>query len=237
MRMHVITHVPYEGPGLIADWADERAIALTESEARTRVVPDVDAIDFLVVMGGPMAADDHEANPWLISEKRYLAEAVAAGVPTLGVCLGAQVLADALGGSVRRNVEHEIGWYPVRTTSSASRDPIVGALATEVVVGHWHGDTFTPPPGSEPLLESDACANQAFSAHDGRAIGLQFHLEWTRESLKALIAADGLDLANEGRYVSTPEALLAGLAMHGLACREMLWAILDRMTLLGEERV
>ena len=112
MRVHVIRQVPFEGPAAIAEWAAERGHEVTESLALLEEFPDPADVDFLVLMGGPMAADDEAANPWLHAEKRFAAAVIAAGRPVLGVCLGAQILAEVIGGTVRRNDVAEIGWYP-----------------------------------------------------------------------------------------------------------------------------
>jgi GMP synthase-like glutamine amidotransferase len=233
--VHAITHVPFEGPALITEWARERGHSSAESLALTEQFPDLASVGLLVVMGGPMAADDHRANPWLTAEKRYITQAAERGIPVLGVCLGAQIIADVAGGRVRRNPQPEIGWFPVRRTESAASDPLFAAFPDELVAGHWHGDTFDLPVGAEPTLESDACANQAFSLERGRLVGLQFHLEWSPDTLEALVAACGTELGSSGTYISTAAQLRAGLRHHGPTCRESLWGLLDNLVAQGEE--
>lgn len=233
MRMHVVRHVPFEGPGLIAAWANEHGYQVTESSALTEEYPPVQEVDLLVVLGGPMAADDHAGNPWLLAEKGYLSGAITAGCCVLGVCLGAQILAEAIGGAVRRNHHPEIGFYPVfRTQVSA---PVFSAFPDGLVVGHWHGDTFELPPAVPSSLESAATPNQAFSLHDGRVVGLQFHLEWTPDAVKALIDASSDELSAGSRWVSSASALLEGVQRHEPACRDALWALLDRMVISAKE--
>ena len=182
VRLHAITHVPFEGPALIADWARERGRACSESLALTEEFPDLGSIGLLVVMGGPMSADDHVASPWLGVEKRYIARAVEAGIPVLGVCLGAQILAEVAGGRVRRNRETEIGWYPVHHTRTTRADPVFAAFPDGLIVGHWHGDTFDLPPGAVLLASSALYRQQAFRF--GSSIyGFQFHVEVTKEMI------------------------------------------------------
>ncbi len=222
MRIHVIRHAAFEGPGLIAEWAKAGGHSLGESSALTEEYPRFDEVDLVVVLGGPMAADDHEANPWLAAEKRYLNRAVSQGVHVLGVCLGAQILAEVAGGRVRRNVSPEIGWFPVRVTESATTGPVFSGFPDGLVVGHWHSDTFDLPPGAQPALSSEATPNQAFSLAGGRLVGLQFHLEWTAELLGRLIAECGDDLASGGRYVVSAAEMAAQAEQHVSACREAL---------------
>ena len=200
MRLHVIQHVPYEGPALIGEWAADRGHELTSSLALVEEYPACNEVDLLVVMGGPMDADDEVASPWLRAEKHYVAECIAAGRGVLGVCLGAQILAEVLGGTVRRNQHKEIGWYAVEKTPDASAERLLSAWPDCFVAGQWHGDTFDLPDGFEPLLSSEACANQAFVFED-RVVGLQFHLEWTEESLGMLIEACRAELATPGLWM------------------------------------
>lgn len=237
MRVHVLRHVPFEGPGLIAEWAALRGYSLTESFALTEEFPDLDDVGLLVVMGGPMGANDDEAHPWLTAEKRYLASAVRAastedgtsGPAVLGVCLGAQLLAVASGGSVHRNPLREIGWYPVRLTGRGAADRIFSAFPEELVVGLWHGDTFELPEGVSPTLSSEACRNQAFSLAGGRVVGLQFHLEWDTDDVRLLALECADEIRVEDRWV-TPAPDFVDQAERWVApCREVLFGMLDAM--------
>jgi len=230
MRLHVVTHVAFEGPVGIAAWAESRGHQLTESLALTEEFPQPEAVDLLVVMGGPMAADDERANPWLVAEKAYIARAAEAGVPVLGICLGAQLLAEVAGGRVRRNLEPEIGWFPVCHTETTADEALFADFPDGLVVGHWHGDTFDLPSPTRALLSSEACANQAFSLEGGRFVGLQFHLEWSPASLDDLIEACGDELSRSGTYVSDTAELRRGALLHHDTCRAALDALLDRMT-------
>lgn len=229
MRLHVIKHVPFEGPALIAEWAEERGHQVTEAFALTEEHPPLADVDFVVVMGGPMAADDHEASPWLAAEKRWIAEAISADKLVLGVCLGAQIVAEAIGGRIRRNQYPEIGWYPVRGSRRSEDDPVWWSFPDVLVVGHWHGDTFDLPDGVAPALSSDATANQAFSANGGRVVGLQFHLEWTPEALESLVDECIDELNGTPPYVTTPTDMLQEAKRHYPACRAALWKLLDAM--------
>ena len=176
----VVQHVSYEGPGSVAS-----AVAAGGAPVRVmRVdagddVPPPDAVESmtgLVVMGGPMGV--HDDLPWLADERALLRAAVETGLPVLGVCLGAQQLALALGGEVQRGPAPECGVGEVHLTTAALVDPVFGAAPTPLPCVHWHGDTFSLPPGSVHLARNDAYENQAFRA-GSRAYGLQFHVEVT----------------------------------------------------------
>ena len=164
MRIHWFQHVCFEGLGLIEPWllAHGHTITATRWWAG-ETAPVGDRFDALIVMGGPMNIYEHEAYPWLVDEKAVIGAAILAGKPVLGVCLGAQLIADVLGGRVTRHTEREIGWWPITPVASPARRDEAGlALPMETTVLHWHGDTFSLPPGAVRMAESAACAQQAF---------------------------------------------------------------------------
>jgi GMP synthase (glutamine-hydrolysing) len=130
----------------------------------------------LVVLGGPMNVDQMDRYPHLLHEIEVIGAALEREIPTLGICLGAQLLAAALGAHVHPNPVREIGWYPLTLSQSASDDPLFRHLSPDVPVFQWHAYTFTEPQGTVHLASSASCANQAFRYRDF-AYGLQFHLE------------------------------------------------------------
>jgi len=138
--------------------------------------PEMDGYDALVVLGGPMNVDDGERHPHLLHELAVIRAALDRGRPVLGICLGAQLLAHALGGHVGRASEPEIGWFDVALSDAARMDPLLGHFAGVERVFQWHGYTFELAPGAVHLASSERCANQAFRVGDA-AWGLQFHLE------------------------------------------------------------
>ncbi|HEV7363384.1 MAG TPA: type 1 glutamine amidotransferase [Solirubrobacteraceae bacterium] len=182
-RWAVLQHVPFEGPGLIATVARERGIDLAVVRLdRGEALPAVTDVGGLVAMGGPMGVGESAEHPWLTGERALLAMAVARGVPVLGVCLGSQQLAAALGAEVTHGPEQEIGLGRVELTPEGRADPVLGPAAEGgpgLPVVHWHGDTFDLPPGAARLASSDRYPNQAFRAGP-RAYGLQFHVEVDR---------------------------------------------------------
>jgi GMP synthase-like glutamine amidotransferase len=208
MRMHCIQHVPYEDMAGIETWAKSKG----HSTGRTLLfkgeeLPLLGSFDWLVVMGGPMSAGDEAKYPWLKAEKRFIRSAVATGKIVLGVCLGAQLLAEAMGGTVQKNRHKEIGWYPVSLTEDAKAHPIFQGLPPKFMAFHWHGDTFIPPPAARRIAFSEACGQQAFEI--GRAVGLQFHLECTKENIERLIENCSGDLV-KGPFVQDVSEIRAG---------------------------
>jgi GMP synthase-like glutamine amidotransferase len=176
-RVLIFRHVPFEGAGLIEGVLRERDIDFdyVDLYRSGTLAPDDSLYDGLIFMGGPMSVNDDLA--YLRLEEEILRRGVTQGKPVLGICLGAQLIAKALGGSVRRNPSKEIGWYPLRFTPEAQADPLFSGLSEETVL-HWHGETFDLPLGSVLLASSELCQNQAFRF--GRCVyALQFHLEVT----------------------------------------------------------
>lgn len=172
-------------------------------------LPDLDAIERLVVMGGPMGADDDELHPFLARERELLARVVERGTPVLGVCLGAQLLASALGGRVYRGHGPEIGAGSVKLTAAAEADPLLGTVpGAELPVFHWHGDTFDLPDGATLLASSAAYPHQAF--RHANAWGFQFHVE-----LRAADAENVSTHLDGDRSVEADE--LASIEPYGVA--------------------
>ena len=232
MRIHVVQHVSYEGPALIAEWAAEAGHELTSNMAPTEGFPSTEDIDFLVIIGGPMDADDEHASPWLGPEKHFVADSIAAGKIVLGVCLGAQIVAEVLGARIERNDEHEIGWYPVSLTDHGRTEPLFAEWPDNVVVGHWHGDTFDLPMGMAAALESEVTPNQAF-VFDGRVVGLQFHLEWDEPALRTMLEVASGDLGGGGGHVMSVTEFIDEMPDHIPVCRELLFTLLDGLDATG----
>ena len=203
MRAHILQHVPFEGIGSIADWLEARQARISYTRFfEAPNLPAPNSIDMLVIMGGSMSANDEDKFPWLVQEKQFIRYTVMSGIPVLGICLGAQLIASAMGAKVYQNPVKEIGWFPIRTISTASGDL---PLPNECVVFHWHGETFDLPAGAVHLAKSDACENQAFQLNRN-VIGLQFHLEITIESASALLENCRDDLVS-GLYIQSEKAL------------------------------
>lgn len=169
-------HVAWEGPGMIGTIARSRGITIDVCRLDlTPVVPSLDGVEGLVVMGGPMGVYEADKYPFLADECHCIAEMVRAGRPVIGVCLGAQLLANALGARVYSGPEQEIGFGTVRL-APAAKDSIFAGDGDEIPVFHWHGDTFDLPAQATLLASSSKYAHQAFCVGP-RVYGLQFHVE------------------------------------------------------------
>ena len=194
MRLHYLQHVPFEDAANIAVWATRRGHRVTVTRLdRDEPLPAQDAFDALTVMGGPMNIDQHDAYPWLVREKEFLRATIDRGAAVLGVCLGAQLISEVLGGTVTQNRQKEIGWFPVTWTEAAAGTPIFGGLPRQTIAFHWHGDTFSIPPGAVHLAASAGCDHQAFQ-YGQRVVGLQFHWDYTAGSVETMIRNCGDEL-------------------------------------------
>jgi len=228
MKIHCLMHVPFEGPARIADWAESRGHAIAFSHLfADDALPQLEAFDRLVVMGGPMGVGDEEHYPWLRAEKALIQAAIDAGRSLVGVCLGAQLIAAALGAEVRRNPQKEIGWFPVRLTEAALRHPLCKDLPAELQVLHWHGETFSLPPGALHLAESQACPRQGFLVNE-RILGLQFHLEMTPTSLRTL-CSHCADELRPAPFVQSAEQMLGVSPVRYEETARVLELLLDRL--------
>jgi GMP synthase-like glutamine amidotransferase len=183
----------------IETWAKSRGHVTSTTHLYVgEALPSLANFDWLVVMGGPMNVYEEDKYPWLAMEKSFIREAIDNDKVMLGVCLGAQLLADALGGKVTRNKYKEIGWHTVSSREEAGDSAIFKCLPERFMAFHWHGDTFGIPPGAKWTASSEACANQAFEYK--KAVGLQFHLETSEESMERLIDHCSADIT-AGPYV------------------------------------
>lgn len=182
MTVLVFRHIPFEGLGLIAPALkrNSKEFLYIETYSSGIEFPDVTSAQALIFMGGPMSANDDL--PYLQREIECIRAAHAAGIPMLGICLGAQLIAKALGGAVQRNPVKEIGWFPIEFTDAAAHDPLFSGLNQPETVFHWHGETFDLPPGAELLASSENCRNQAFRLGPN-TYALQFHLEVTPDMI------------------------------------------------------
>jgi GMP synthase-like glutamine amidotransferase len=234
LRIHYLQHVPFEQPARIATWARKRGRTLAGCRLyRGQPLPALADFDCLVIMGGPMSVHDEGFYPWLAGEKKLIERAVQAGKRVLGVCLGAQLLADVLGARVYRNRHKEIGWFPVRLTRRATSTTLLADFPDPFPAFHWHGEAFEIPAGALHLAKSEACENQAFEFGD-RVLGVQFHLEVTPTSLRQLIKNCRADIGR-GPYQQSARQMLASREEFGII-RPLLYRMLDRLATRGSRR-
>jgi GMP synthase-like glutamine amidotransferase len=185
--------------------------------------PDTKAIDLLVIMGGPMSVNDEDEFPWIVAEKQFIREVIQSGTPVLGICLGAQMIASAMGARVFPNPVKEIGWLPINAVGcndSANFD-----FPSSETVFHWHGETFDLPPGGVRLAKSEGCENQAFQIGKS-VIGLQFHLETTPESAGQIVFHCRDELV-PSTYVQTEEEILSVTPDRYESINRLMESILD----------
>jgi len=209
MNIHFFQHLPFEDAAGIRSWMESRGHRFSRTAFfENDPFPALDSLDWLVVLGGSMNIYEHDRYSWLIDEKQFIGKAIDAGKVVLGICLGAQLIADVMGGPVKKGAYKEIGWHPVQRTPDSARSQVFSALPEEFMAFHWHGDTFAIPPDCIHTAESAVCANQAFSYED-RVVGLQFHLESTLESVENLILNCASELV-EAPYIQTPASMRRG---------------------------
>ncbi len=207
MNIHIIQHVSFEPPAMIAEWAEMREYPVTYSFTFEKNIhwPSVNDIDMLVIMGGPMSVDDEDKFEWLKAEKAFIKEVIASGEIVLGICLGSQLLAEALGAKVYPNKEKEIGFFPVTKTREGKRDEVFSNSPESWNVFHWHGDTFDLPDEAVHLFESAACKHQVF--RKGNCTGIQFHPEVNSALLRSMIDNERHELV-KADHVQTEKEIL-----------------------------
>lgn len=205
MRVHVLQHAPFEGLGNIELWLTKANARITYTRFfESSMLPPLDGIDLVIAMGGPMSVNDEAELPWLVTEKRFIAQAIDRGVSVLGICLGAQLIASSMGAKVYPGLEKEIGWHPI-TGQADVGDSFVFPPLTDVL--HWHGETFDLPHNAIHLASTPVCKNQAFQL--GRnVIGMQFHMEMTPEGVEAMLEHCASDLIPQ-TYVQSAESIRA----------------------------
>jgi GMP synthase (glutamine-hydrolysing) len=178
LRALVLQHIACEPPGLYEDVLLERGATIDRVELdEGERLPDWLGYDLIIAMGGPMSVNDDASLAWLTDEKRLIGEAVRAGIPFFGACLGVQLLAAALGARVYPGPTPEVGLLAVTLTSNGRLDPVMSGLPERLFTVQFHGDTFDLPEGAIQLARSSSYPNQAFRWK--RAYGVQFHLEVT----------------------------------------------------------
>ena len=223
MNVHVLQHVPFEGLGSIDDWLADRAARVTYTRFfESAQFPDLGAVNFIIALGGPMSVNDEAQLPWLRAEKDFVAAAIAAHKAVLGICLGAQMIAKALGARVYPGPAKEIGWFPVFAEPAGPGAFVFPARTTAF---HWHGETFDLPTGAVHLARSTACRNQAFQ-FGKRVIGLQFHLETTPASADSILRHCSDELVPQP-YIQTEAALRSVPAADYAGINKLMTTVLD----------
>ncbi|MDM8543732.1 type 1 glutamine amidotransferase [Desulfococcaceae bacterium HSG9] len=186
MRIQLLEHDPEDFSSTnISFWASEKGYQVSHTYlCNNEKLPSLDSFDWLMIMGGSQHAWDERGNSWLREEKAFLNKAMTANKIIVGVCFGAQLLAEALGGRLFTNRHKEIGWHVVSLNTEGRKSFLFQNLPQSFATFHWHSDHFSLPPGCTALANSKATENQAFVCNDRPLIGFQFHPEYTRDMVR-----------------------------------------------------
>ena len=232
MNIHYIQHVAFEGLGAMQPYLLDKGHVLSATHLYAgESLPDVDSLDWLIVMGGPMGIYDYDDYAWLKPEKAFIKQAMDAGKNVLGICLGAQLIADVLGSTADKRAVYagkhkEIGWFDIQKSLELDDTVLGDVFPQSLEVFHWHGDMFDVPEGAQALGRSAACPNQGF-VFENRVVGFQFHLETTLESATALIKNCGDEL-DGSTYVQDAETMLAD-KQRFQTLNQTMYAVLDKL--------
>lgn len=207
MNIQCFQHVHYEDLGCIANWIELNGHILNYTRFfENNNIPNIDDVDLLIIMGGPMSVNDEGKFTWLKTEKNAIKEAIVKNKIVIGICLGSQLVANVLGEEVYRNSEKEIGWHDINLIEQNESENIINNNTKRLKVFHWHGETYKLPNNSMRLAYSECCENQAF-LYNKKVLGLQFHLEVTKNSVAAMLK-NGRNELNNGKYIQSESEIL-----------------------------
>lgn len=233
MRVHFVVHESFEAPGAYEQWARDRGHAVTYSRVYQgdSLPVNPDGIDMLVVMGGPQspATTQQECSYFdAIAEEKLIASCIATGMPVIGVCLGSQLIGEALGAHYAHSPHREIGLFPIALTERGLRDPLLADFGRRLPVGHWHGDMPGLTDRAVVLAVSEGCPRQIVRYQD-RVYGFQCHLEFTEDTIGPLVDAstEELDAYAGNPFVQTPDELRSN---DYRPMNTVLYGFLDRLT-------
>lgn len=224
MKIHCVRHEPFEGLASIEDWITTNNGHLTYTYTyMNQQFPEEIDFDLLIIMGGTASTYDESAHSWLPEEKEFIGKALKKNKKIIGICLGAQLLANVLGAKIYPGKKKEIGWFPIQMNSDILEE--FPFLPAEKEVFHWHGDTFDLPPDSIRLASSEATINQGF-IYNKCVWGLQFHLEMTEKSLQSIVRGASIHLSSPEEYVQSAEYILSQTSSMS-SNQELIYKILD----------
>lgn len=210
MRLHFLEHDPIDiRQNNITIWAEKKGYSVDWTDVfKGAKLPAQKDFDWLIVLGGSQHVWQEQEHPWLVAEKRFISETLAQDKIILGICFGAQLLAETLGGRVFSSKHEEIGWHEVTVSDEGKGSYLLKNMPWKFLTFHWHSDHFTLPPGCTRLAFSEPTANQAYTVKNSRVAGLQFHPEYTIELIQYFANDYGHEW-QKNQYVSGKEAVLS----------------------------
>lgn len=205
MKIFCIKHIEFENPSMIKDWAEEKGHTFKIINPYLNdLYPILNDLDMLVIMGGPMNIYEYDKYPWLKEEKRFIKNAIDNNKKVLGICLGAQLIADVMEAKVVKGSYKEIGWFEIeKLNNSYFFENFINTLK----VFHWHGDTFYIPERTNHIFSSKACKNQAFE-YEKRILALQFHIEMKLEDIERICVNCKNELNEKGDYIQSYDEII-----------------------------
>lgn len=207
MKIHYIQHVSFEDLAAIEPWLKAKGCSISSTKLYdNEPLPEPQDFDCLIIMGGPMNIYEESAYPWLAEEKKLIELAIKKDKYILGICLGAQLIADVLGAKVYKNKHPEIGWYRIYKTAEANNSARMNDFPISCMAFHWHGDTFDIPHGATHIAYSKECKNQAF-IYGKKILGMQFHFESSVSSIQQLITNCESELEKR-KFIQSKEEIL-----------------------------
>jgi GMP synthase-like glutamine amidotransferase len=208
MQIHCFQHVAFENPGTILEWAEinKHKISYTNYFEDNFSLPSIDDIDAFIIMGGCMNVDQYDKFPWLKAEKEFIKKTIDAGKKVIGICLGSQLIASALGAKVYAASETEIGFLPVNFTVEAIENLLFSHFKNPYHVFQWHGDTFELPANAKLIASSESCKNQVYLI-DENVLGLQFHFEINESVIEDMLLHDGHELEEKGEFIQQADEI------------------------------
>lgn len=227
MKIQCLQHTAFEGPGNLESWAKAKGHKFSKTILYYEEdLPKMDDFDLVFILGGPMSVNDTKEYTWLNAEKTFIKEAIKNDKAVVGICLGAQLIAEALGSKVIKAGHKEIGWYPVQLTPDAKSSLVFGSFPQKFTAFHWHGETFKTPSAAIKLAKSAACEDQAFEFNK-KVVGIQFHLEFTDDGINRIIKNCREDM-DGGKFVMK-EAELKSRNEYLAETRGLMDRMLDNM--------
>jgi GMP synthase (glutamine-hydrolysing) len=228
LNIHYYQHVSYEGLAVIQKWADLNGHNLSKTNFKNNEpIPNPDMYDILIVLGGPMSVNDESKYPWLKTEKKSINRCLNDGKKVIGICLGAQMLAEVLGAKVYKSELPEVGWHNIFFTENKQNFEAMNVFPDELNTFHWHYETFDLPSGCSRIAYSQSCDNQIF-AYGDIAVGFQCHLEQNEYLIGRMLDRSGSQLENS-KFIQPKEEILANIH-HANYNNKLLFEFLDKYT-------